>query len=81
MVAFHPIAIVLSYERIIDMDFIKDRIKIIPAKATQPKVSDKPMEDNFICVFRERDLLANQVNHPPEKSNFRILLNFFKTGV
>ena len=63
------------------MDQIKCRPKLPPKKATQPKASDKPIEDDFICVFRERDLLRNQVQHPPRKSNFGILLNFFKTGV
>lgn len=54
------------------MDRIKCRPNLPPEKATQPKVSNKLMEDNFICVFRERDLLRNQVQHPPAKSNFVI---------
>ena len=54
------------------MDQIKCLTNLLPKKATQPKVSDKPIEDNFICVFRERDLLRNQVQHPPAKSNFGI---------
>jgi hypothetical protein len=63
------------------MDQIKYVSSLPPQKAMQPKVSGKPMKDDFICVFRERDLLANQVHHPPEKRNFGILLNFFKPGV
>lgn len=63
------------------MDQIKYRPNLPPKKATQPKVSDKPIEDDFICVFRERDLLRNQMHRPPVKSNFGILLDFFKPRV
>jgi len=54
------------------MDQIKCQSNLPSQKAIQPKVSDKPMENNFICVFRERDLLRNQVHRPPVKSTLGI---------
>lgn len=63
------------------MDQIKCRSKLPPKKAMQPEVSGKAMEGNFICVFRERDLLRNHVHSPPVKSSLGILLDFFKPGV
>lgn len=33
-------------------------------KSTQSKVADKLMENDYLCIFRERDLLRNQVHNP-----------------
>lgn len=67
-------------EKFIDMDFIKGSVKAIPQKATQPKVSDKRMEDDFICVFRERDLLRNQIHNHVVK-NTPGVFNRFKRKI
>lgn len=50
------------------MDQTKCRPNLPPPKATQTKMPDKVVKDDFICVFRERDLLRNQVHSSPDKS-------------
>lgn len=46
------------------MDDKKGVVKGGPEKDAQTEVADKLMKDDFICIFRERDLLRNQVDRP-----------------
>lgn len=46
------------------MDDKKRIIKGVTEEPAQPEAPQKPVKDNLICIFRERDLLRNQADRP-----------------
>ncbi len=55
------------------MDIEKSIVEGQTEKTTQSEVADKSMEGDFVCIFRERDLLRNRVHSPDPISSIGII--------
>lgn len=54
------------------MDSFKSSDQCIAKEPAQPKVTNHLMKNDFICIFRTRDLLANQEQIFPVKNTVSI---------
>jgi|GEM_PF-3607154 len=54
------------------MNIIKDEIEGVAEKSPQSKVPDHLVKNDLICIFRTRDLLANQKQILPVKNTLGI---------
>jgi hypothetical protein len=55
------------------MNQIKGRTNFASEEPIQPEVSNELMKDEFFCIFRERDLLRNQIHSPFVESTLGIV--------
>ena len=54
------------------MDIEKSIVEGRTEETAQSGGADKLMEDDFLCIFRERDLLRNQAHNPGPISSLGI---------